>query len=73
MRACFPQIPCSYFCVEKYFLVNWTADEDLFDVIAAKEVVPPEDHDILDVKAGMICRVMYQSKFYPAKIIESGK
>ena len=54
-------------------MVNWTEDEDLFDVIAAKELVPPEDSDILDVEPGMLCRVMYQSKFYPAKVIESGK
>ena len=34
---------------ETYFQVNWIADEDLYDVFPAKDVVPPEDYDILDV------------------------
>ena len=56
-----------------YFLVNWVGENDKMDVVAAKEVVPPEDTDILDVSAGMICRVSYSSKFYAARVMKSGK
>jgi len=53
--------------------VNWVGEKDLTDVVAAKDVVPPEDTDILDVSAGMICRVSFSSKFYAARVVKSGK
>ena len=59
--------------VDTYYLIKWLEeDEDLYDVIAAKDVVPPEDCDILDVTPGMICRIMFNSKFYAAKVVTSG-
>ena len=60
--------------VDTYFLINWLeTDGNLHDVVAARNVVPPEDYDILDLTPGMPCRVIYNSKFYPAQIVNSGK
>ena len=47
-------------------------DNDLFDVVSSKEVIPPEDVDILDVNPGCICRVSYMGSYYKAKIMERG-
>ena len=57
----------------KFFLVNWLDEEDdVFDVVPSKSVVPPENKNILDITAGTICRVAYSGEFYRAKIIECG-
>ena len=64
-----------FFCfVETFFLVNWLdeEDDDLFDVVPSKDVVPPGSKTVLDVAAGTVCRVAYSSQFYRAKIIECG-
>lgn len=47
-------------------------DDDLFDVVPSKDVVPPESKTVLDVAAGTVCRVAYSSQFYRGKIIECG-
>ena len=43
----------------------------MFDVVNAKTVVPPEDSGILDITAGMTCRVFYiDGCYYKANILE---
>ena len=46
----------------------------MYDVVnASKTVVPPEDSGILDVVAGMTCRVSYTDGcYYKAKIVDKG-
>ena len=54
--------------------MNWLDDLDLHDVVQAKNVVPPEGEQILDVKDGTECRVSYtDGQFYRAKIVGRGK
>ena len=46
----------------------------MYDVVNAKTVVPPEDSGILDVTAGMICRVSFTNGYYyRARIVDKGK
>lgn len=39
------------FFLDTYFLVNWLEEEedDLYDVMSSKCVVPPDDHSILEI------------------------
>ena len=62
------------FVTDSYFLINWIDDADpsLYDVVASKAVVPPDNMSIFDVTPGIICRVFFNSQYYRAKIIESG-
>lgn len=48
--------------IDTLYLIKWLEDEDFYNVIAVKDVVPPEDCDILDMTPGMICRLMFNSK-----------
>jgi len=59
---------------ETYFLVNWLGDEeaDLYDVVPAKDVVPSEESDVLTIKRGEVCRVVYESKYYKARVLNIG-
>ena len=69
-------LPCIYcVLVDIFFLVNWLEDEenDLYDVVPSKSVVPPENTNIIDVKPGSVCRVAYSGQFYKAKVIQCGK
>ena len=44
----------------------------MYDVVSAKDVVPPEEVDILDVVPGTVCRASYSGQYYKARIIECG-
>ena len=65
----------SCFIPDTYFLINWLDEEedDLFDVVSAKSVVPPEGTDILSLMPYTVCRVGYEGQFYRAQVIERGK
>lgn len=67
----------THYTIETYFLITWlegTDEEKLYDIVQAKTVVPPEGSGILDVKAGMTCRVSYTDGcYYKAKVVDVGK
>ena len=67
----------THYTIETYFLITWlegTGGEKLYDIVQAKTVVPPEDSGILDVKAGMTCRVSYTDGcYYKANVVDVGK
>ena len=44
----------------------------IFDVVASKNVVPPENKSIFDVTPGTVCRVFFNAQYYRAKVIETG-
>lgn len=64
----------SSFLLDTYFCVNWLekGEEDCFDVVPSKDIIPPEGVDVLDVNAGYVCRVSYSGRFYKAKVIDRG-
>ena len=45
----------------------------MYDVIQAKNTVPPDDLDILDVKPGVMCQTSYEGRFYKVKIFARDK
>jgi hypothetical protein len=45
----------------------------LHDVVPAKDIVPPEGCDVLDVAASMVCRVSFSGRFYKATVLERGE
>ena len=59
---------------DTYFLINWLddSDPDLYDVVSAKLVVPPEEVEILDVIAGTVCRVSYSGQYFKAEVLDKG-
>ena len=61
--------------VDTYFLINWIDEDedDLYDVVSTKSVVPPEGTNILNVIAGSVCRVAYSGQYYRAKVINLGE
>lgn len=58
-----------------YFLINWLneGEENLFDVVASKSVVPPDGVDILDVSINTECRVSFSGQFYKARVVDYGE
>lgn len=55
--------------------MNWLeeSEDDMYDVVHCKNMEPPDNTDILDVKSGAICRAVYSRKFYRVKVVESGE
>ena len=59
----------SYFKTTKLFckdLINWLGEEhdDLYDAVPAKDIVPSEGSDVLE-----ICGVLYQSRLKLLKLV----
>lgn len=52
--------------------MNWLNDDELYDVVPSKFVVPHEDTSIFEVGPEAICRVVYCDQFYKARVIECG-
>ena len=62
-----------YVFTDLFFLVEWMEHDTMYDVIQAKNIVPPDDMDILDVKPGVTCRTSYEGRCYKVKIVARGK
>ena len=71
MRTAIPLV-CIF--AETYFLINWLGEEEtnLYDVVPAKDVVPLEGSDVLKIKPGENCRVVYESIYYKALVLNIG-
>ena len=56
-----------------YLLVEWLNSEDaMVDTLPARDVIPPEGLDILDVKTGDRCQASYKSRYYSVKVAAVG-
>ena len=63
-----------YAFADLLFVVQWIEEHDtVYDVIQAKNIIPPDDLDILDVKPEVLCRTSYEGRFYKVKIVARGK
>ena len=68
---------------ERFFFIKWLSDEspddgagdDVFDILRAKDIFPTEGTvlDVLQMKAGQLCRAKYKGKLFPARIQDFGK
>lgn len=58
-----------------YFLVHWLdeEDDDLYDVVPSRSVVPPEGLSIFGVAEGTICRVAFDGQYYRAEVVNLGE
>ena len=58
-------------------LVNWLdkedTDDDLRDVVAARDIVPPKDVSLIDIEVGSECEVLYEGRLYKARVLAIGK
>ena len=59
--------------IDTYYLIKWEEEDGLYDVIPAKDIVPPNNcNDILEVIPGMVCRILFDGKYYGATVINTG-
>ena len=63
------------FCfTEVCYLVLWLEEDDkMYDCIFARNLVPPDGVDVLDLKAGNVCKAPFNRKHYLIKIIAKGE
>ena len=54
--------------------MQWLDDneEDLFDVIRVRDIVPSDGRDILQLKPGENCKASFASKLYDCRILAVG-
>ena len=57
-----------------YFLIKWLDDqeEDLYDVLPARDVKPHNDTDVLDLMPGEQCQAFFLNKLYGGKVVANG-
>ena len=68
MTYCF-----AVFCQDLFFVVLWSQEEEqMYDVIHAKDIIPPPEVDVLDVKEETECRAKFQTKIFDVIIIARG-
>lgn len=49
------------------FFIKWLDDqEDLYDVLPARDVKPHSDMDVLDLMPGEQCQALFRNKLYVA-------
>lgn len=57
-----------------HFIVLWSKqEEELYDIIHAKDIIPPPEVDVLDIKKEAECRAKFETKIYDVVIIAKGK
>ena len=63
-----------FVCQDLHFVVLWSKEEEqLYDIIHAKDIIPPSDVDVLDIQKEAECRAKFQTKIYDVVIIAKGK
>lgn len=56
-----------------HFVVLWSKEEEqLYDIIHAKDIIPPPEVDILDIQKEAECRAKFETKIYDVVIIAKG-
>ena len=58
--------------VALYFVVRWLDDATKYDIVQSKDIVPPEDSDVLSLPPGTQCSAVFQGKEFKVEIIASG-
>ena len=59
--------------------MNWVdrdskdTDDDLRDVISARDIVPPKDVSLMDIEVGCECEVLYEGRLYKARVLAIDK
>ena len=55
--------------------MNWSdeAEDDLYDVVVARDIVPPDGRDVLEIQPGDCCKSVFMGRTYDVKVIEVGK
>lgn len=54
-------------------MVRWQDDPLAYDTMPAKDIVPPEGTDVLNVKVGTKCSAVFKGKEFGVDIVASGK
>ena len=50
-----------------------TDDDDLRDVVSARDIVPPKDVSLMDMEVNSECDVLYEGRLYKARVLAIGK
>ena len=58
--------------IDTFFLIKWTDESDLHDVVSSKMVVPPDDLTIMEVDPGTKVKVLFNGRYYKAQVIDRG-
>ena len=53
--------------------MQWRNEQDLYDTIPAKDIVPPPETERLDVVVGTKCQAQYEGAMYDVEIIARGE
>ena len=62
------------FCLtDVCYLVLWLEDDKMYDCIFARNLVPPDGVDVLDLKPGNVRKAPYNRKCYLVEIIAKGE
>ena len=48
-------------------------DDDLRDVVSARDIVPPKDVPLMDIEVNSECEVLYEGRLYKARVLGIGK
>lgn len=48
-------------------------EDEMYDVVSSKNIVPPEGESILDVGVDSACRALYKNEYYRAVVVNRGK
>ena len=64
---------CYLNSADLYFLIKWLdQEEDLYDVLPARDVKPHDDTDVLDLMPGERCQAFFLNKLYGGKVVANG-
>ena len=62
-----------YIITDMYLLIKWVEEDEMYDVVSSKSVVPPEGcSSALDIDPGSVVRVAFSGEYYRAEVLEKG-
>jgi len=59
------------FITDRYFLIKWLDEEELIDVVPAKDI--SSSFDLLDLSPGQKCCACFKGEMYDAEVLAVGK
>ena len=56
-----------------YFFVQWVDENEMYDVVPSKHIIPPEGEDVAELVPGQRCQAVLGTVSYDVRLVASGE
>ena len=59
--------------LDLYFLIKWLDEEELMDVLPARDIMPIDGSDVFELNPGDECKAAFKGHNYEAEVLAVGE